>query len=80
MSCQEVVLTENSTFASNQTEAVPLDASQVRMTKDEEMKECIYPKEEICNIINAILLTPNYNCSLCCRHLRQANCLQLKKH
>ena len=80
MSCQEVVLTENSTFVSNLTEAVPLDVSQARMTKEEEMKVCIYPKEEICNIINAILPTPNCNCSLCYRHLRQANCLQLKKH
>ena len=80
MSCQEVVLTENSTFVSNLTEAVPLDASQAKMTKEEEMKVCIYPKEEICNIINAILPTPNCSCSLCYRHLRQANCLQLKKH
>ena len=80
MSCWEVVLTENSTFVPNLTEAVPLDASQARMTKEEEMKVCIYPKEEICNIINAILPTPNCNCSLCYRHLRQANCLQLKKH
>ena len=55
----------------------PIDASQTRMTKEEEMKVCIYPKEEICNIINAILQTPNCNCSLCYRHLRQANCLQL---
>ena len=80
MSCREAVLTENSTFVSNLTEAVPLDASQARMKKEEEMKVCIYPKEEICNIINAILPTPNCNCSLCYRHLRQANCLQLKKH
>ena len=80
MSCREVVLTENSTFVSNLTEAVPLDVSHARMTKEEEMKVCIYPKEEICNIINAILPTPNSNCSLCYRHLRQANCLQLKKH
>ena len=80
MSCREVVLTENSTFVSNLTEAVPLDASQARMTKEAEMKVCIDPKEEICNIINAILRTPNCNCSLCYRHLRQANCPQLKKH
>ena len=54
MSCQEVVLTENSTFVSNITEAVPLDASQTRMTKEEEIKVCIYPKEEIlqCNSSN----------------------------
>ena len=80
MSCREVVLTENSTFVSNITEAVPLDASQTRMTKEEEMEVRIYPKEEICNIINAILLTLNCNCSLCYRHWRQANCPQLKKH
>ena len=61
-------------------EAVPRDASQAKMTKEQEMKVSIYPKEEICNIINAILPTPNCNCSLCYRHLRQANCLQLKKH
>ena len=69
MSCWEVMLTENSTFVSNITEAVPLDASQTRMTKEEEMRVCIFPKEEICNTINAILLTPNRNCSLCYRHL-----------
>ena len=55
----------------------PIDASQTRMTQEEEMKVCIYPKEEICNIINAILPTPNCNCSLCYRHLRQANCLDM---
>ena len=41
MSCQEVVLTENSTFVSSITEAVPLDASQTRMTKEEEVRVCI---------------------------------------
>ena len=41
MSCQDVVLTENSTFVSNITEAVPLDASQTRMTKEEEVRVCI---------------------------------------
>ena len=39
----------------------PLAASQTRMTKEAELKVCIYQKEEICNIINAILLTPNCN-------------------
>ena len=45
MSCREVVVTENSTFVSNITKAVPLDASQTRMTKEEEMKVCINRKE-----------------------------------
>ena len=33
------------------------------MTKEEEMRVCIYQNKQICNAINAILFTPKQNCS-----------------